>query len=174
MAARGGDDEVERKGLMYIDERGRYVVDGVPYSTANAAAIAFVKMYNRLQGKAIKRRLGRVQVRKSRMSHRGMDFCAGYVEKLNEEFKDTKKVDCYIAGIIGISYCYLYDEQDFDPAFRDYDDDKRERYIDWLIAAGSTAVRMCGRMDRLVVRKICGMTYGYYVSHKDWRETKKK
>lgn len=174
MAARGGADEKEKQALMYKDEQGRYVVDGDAYTSVNAAFDAFRRMYNRRQGKVGSRKLGRIASRKSIMSHRGMDFYKGYVEDLNEEFKDTAKVKCYIAGLIGISYYYLYDEQHFDPAFQHYDDEKRERYLDWLIAAGTTAVRMCGRMDRLVVRTVHGMKYGHYVGYKRRRRTKKK
>lgn len=159
---------------MYVDSEGYYVVDGERCKTLSEAYEAFRVLYNRSLGKAGKRRLGTIRQRKSVVSRRGICFKKEYVDALNEEFKDTRKVNCYVLGIVGVTYGYMYGEWYYDPSFREYDDDKRERYFDWLMAAGSTAARMCGRMDRLVVRKVCGMTYGWYVSHKRKGKTKKK
>ena len=143
-----------------------YVVEGEWYEDADAAYIAFKRLYDKSLGKATRRRIGNVTTRKHVISHRGVDFEDGYVEKLNEEFARCGKVNCYILGIVGISYGYMFGEWGFDPAFCEWDDDRRERYVDWLIAAGSTGVRMCGRKDKLVRYKVGKMTYGRYIPYK--------
>ena len=177
MACRRKEDAREEQVVsdaMYVDADGCYVVGGEKCKTLSEAYEAFRVLYNRSLGNARRHGLGTIRQRKSVISHRGIDFKKEYVDALNEEFKDTRKVKCYVLGIVDITYGYMYGEWYYDPAFREYDNDKRERYLDWLMAAGSTAARMCGRMDRLVVRKVCGVTYGWYVSHKRKSRTKKK
>lgn len=158
--------------LMYMDG-DVFVIDGERYSSVNGAYEAFRRLYNKSLGKASKRRIGNVTTRKYLISHRGMDFAEEYRDSLNEEFADSSRVKCRILGILGISYCYLFGEQDFDASFREWDDDKRERYIDWLMCAGTSAVRMFGRMDKLVVTKRGKLNVGRYVSHKR-KHTKKR
>lgn len=163
----------DRKPLMY-DDGCAFIVDGQRYEDANAAYRAFRRLYNKSLGKASRRRLGNVGTRKDVISHRGMDFEDEYVKQLKEEFRESPKARCYVLGIIGISYGYMYGEWFYDPAFCEWDDDRRERYIDWLIAAGSTGVRMCGRMDRMVRRKRGKMMTGQYVQHKKKKPQKHK
>ena len=152
--------------MMFIDVDGKYVVEGVKYYSADAAYRAFRRLYDKSLGRAAKQRYDNLKPRKSLVTHKGMCFDEKYIDALNEELKDTKKVKCYILGILGISYGYMYGCWDFDSQFCDYDDDKRERYIDWIIGAGTNGVRMCGRMDRLVFEKHGKMMVGRYVSHK--------
>lgn len=163
--------------MIHYDGEGRIVVEGVPYENPTHAYLAFRKLYNKSLGRATKRRIDTLTARRSVISHYGIDFVKEYAERLNEEFKDTKKADCYVLGLIGISYCYVYSESGFDPAFRDYDDDKRERYLDWLMCAGTSGVRFCGRMDTLDIKVIYGTPYGRYVRSKKlklrdkWKKT---
>lgn len=155
--------------MIYEDSDGCIVVDGDAYASKSQAYLAARKLYNKSIGRESNGRLGGTRIRKSVISHSGMDFEPEYTKRLNEEFGQTKKVRCYILGLIGISYCYLYGEWDFDPAFREYDNDKRERYIDWLMCRGGSAIRMCGRIDTLEISRIGGTIYGRYVKSKKLR-----
>lgn len=159
--------------MMYIDEDGLFVIDGERYDNVNQAYRAFRKSYNKFVGRVASRKIG-AKVRKTVISHRGIDFEKEYSERLRQEFEGTGKVRCYVLGILGLSYVYIFDEPESTTALFDYDDDRRERYVDWLLSAGTTGVRMCGRMNRLVVKN----GSGGYVSNKlrrfNTKHTKKK
>ena len=155
--------------MMYIDDDGAYVIDGERYVNVNEAYRAFKRLHNKLAGKVASRRIG-AKERKSVLSHRGFDFEEGYAERLRQEFEGTGKVRCYVLGRLGLSYIYIFDDIDYEARFCDDDNDRRERYLDWLLSSKTTGVMMCGRMDRLVMKG----DSGGYVSNRLKHYKKKK
>ena len=158
---------------MYLDD-GVFVVDGERYASENEAYDAVKRLYNKSLCKAGRRRLGVVGNRKWVISRRGIDFNDEYVQKLHEEFGGTKKVRCYIIGLFDISYGYIFDASEFDSVVHEFDDEKFQRYLDWLFCSKTTSVRTYGKSDKLVKKKYGGIVTGYYVANKRKRNTHKK
>lgn len=159
---------------MYIDDDGLFVVDGEAYKSADDAYDAFRRLYNRTLGKASRRRLGNVGQRKWVISRRGICFNDEYVQRLKEEFGETKKVKCYILGLFDISYGYIFDASEFDSVVHELDDEGYQRYLDWLFCSKTTSVRTYGKSDKLIKKKYGGIVTGYYVANKRKRNIRKR
>lgn len=126
---------------------GKPILDGLQCSSPDEAYLLFRNKYNKALGKASYKKLGHIGQRTERITQAGIDFNEEYKEKLKEEFSDGHRIRCYIIGLIGTSYCRIFGQWGFGDQFSDYDDDRSERYLDWLLASGMDNTSLFGRRD---------------------------
>lgn len=126
-----------------------YIVNNDRYASSNEAYIAFKCIYNnkKLQRKSTKSMLGRRNVRTKRIPCVGINFNDEYKDELKTEFSGCKSVKYYIAGILGTSYCKIFGQDNFDHIKSIDDENKSERYLDWLMCADIKNTKLFGRRD---------------------------
>lgn len=123
---------------------GKPMFDGVQCGSADNAYLLYRNRYNKALGKATHKKYGHVGQRTDRITKVGIDFEKEYLESLRDEFSGEPKVNGYIIGLIGTTYCRMFgiDGHDGDEEFS-------ERYIDWLMSSGMPGIRLCGRRDKI-------------------------
>ena len=118
---------------------------------ADDAYSRFKEEYHKSLGKRNFRRLD-AKPRTTRITEVGVRFPEWYAKELSEEFGNLPRVPYVIEGLIGTSYCRMFGSDWFPEEVAGFDDEKYERFIDWLLCAGmhntKQISRRSGKMKR--------------------------